>query len=120
MAILPNAKCLACDVVLPGHAPTCWLDRPVTAPHWVDDYGYWEVNGRRVHGPDTGPLKARATWDTPCQRCHAMVTLPLVLMVRWESALGRLFYWHGSEREGSIVTKCAVCAARETTKEEGA
>lgn len=111
MSSLPNAKCLVCDRVLPAHAPTCWLDRPVTDPHEVAADGYWLVNGARVYGPGPGPLRARTTWETPCQRCHVMVTGKLVLMVRHETAIGRLFYWHGSEPGTPVVTKCKTCAA---------
>lgn len=111
MPSLPSAACMVCELVLPEHAPTCWLDRPVTAPHSIDADGFWRVNGERVYGPGPGPLRARTTWDRSCQRCHATITQPLVLFVRWESALGALFYWHGSALDAPLVAKCEACEA---------
>jgi hypothetical protein len=77
----------------------------------VDPYGPVRIGGSHALGQADRLIvqQTRSGVDTCiCQRCHASIFLPppRKLMGRWESALGRSFYWWTQHVTPRLCAKC--------------
>jgi len=121
MPAMLSAPCLECARALPSHSPTCSVpsrlssDETSNVPYTVDAEGFALVGGARVFGAShTKPVKAKTSCDVQCHGCgRATVSVPLVLMQRFETAIGfgRDFYWFslGPSLPEINAMRCAEC-----------
>lgn len=99
-------------------APRSSEDETRDVPYTVDADGHVRVAGARVYGSShTKPVRVKTSCDVPCYGCgRATVAVPLVLMRRFETAVGfdRDFYWFnlGPSLTEINAMRCAECEQR--------
>lgn len=94
------------------HQITCWEERD----------GVVYVAGEPAPGGyQVNRIPVRKSYERACQRCKdSNITVPMVLWVRFEHALGRLMYWFGTDLNAKVPWQCEGCLAQARERRAGA